>query len=78
MFQNTDRTELIIEDEDVSLRLLNSIYSQDLQAMKSLEILKLERCKIDRFEPKDLMETLKHISLQGNKIKDIDLIQFGS
>jgi Leucine-rich repeat (LRR) protein len=44
--------------------------------MKDIKILKIERCKIDHFEPKELMEDLKHISLQGNKIRDLKGIKF--
>lgn len=77
MFQNNEKIELIIEDEEITPKVRDIIYTQDLQAMKSLEILKFERCKIDLFEPKELMEHLKHISLQGNKIRDLDRIQFG-
>lgn len=40
-------------------------------------MLKLERCKLDYFEPTELTEKLKVISLQQNKIRDLNAIVFG-
>jgi Leucine-rich repeat (LRR) protein len=47
----------------------------DINGMGALKVLKLERCCLDVFGPRHpLPETLKVLSLEGNRIDRLDLI----
>ena len=75
-FVNPERPKLELKDVDLS-PWIQGIYKTDLSSLRSLKILKLENCKIDYFEPQELTEQLLHVSLQNNKIRDLDSIVFG-
>lgn len=74
-FQDSNLKELVIVGEDLR-PFIAQIYNQDLGCLKDLRVLKIERCQIDFFQPQNLCEKLKLISLEGNKIANLD-VKFG-
>jgi len=57
--------------------LLDTIYKNDLNELRQLVTLRLERCKISHFSPFELHSKLKHLSLRQNEIKNLNEIVFG-
>jgi hypothetical protein len=47
-FENALVEELVIQDEDLRL-LIGNIYRSDLECLRNLKVLKLERCQIESF-----------------------------
>ena len=76
LFVDREREELTIINQDIGAQL-QRIYKTDLNELLKLNTLKLEKCKIDYFEPYQLNPSLKHISLQQNRIKELDSIVLG-
>ena len=69
-----DKNKVQIKGIDLS-DIHDEVFSK-LQVMPKLQLLKLENCRIDVFEPTFLSERLKHISLQRNNISNLDQIIF--
>ena len=53
---------------------ISQIYNQDLGSLLHMRLLRIERCQIDFFQPKNLSEKIKIISLEGNNIAALDVI----
>lgn len=70
MLSKNDIKDLTIRDQELGAYL--SLITKDLGKFSKLKILRLERCKIQSFQPAAIPENLKHISLQGNRMKNID------
>lgn len=70
--ENKSKLQLIdIDISDIHEEVFSSIAN-----MQKLQLLKLENCNIDIFEPKYLTQKVKHISLQRNNIKNLSNIIF--
>eukprot|EP00347_Sterkiella_histriomuscorum_P017777 403348034 len=74
-FENEDLEVLHIHDEDLRPFIIN-IFRSDLGCLKKLKTLKLERCQLDIFAPKELSDKLVNVSLEGNKLDKLEA-QFG-
>ena len=62
---------------DVDLRgYIDDICNSDLPSMREVKVIKVERCKIERFVPRYLGDKVKEISLEGNKLTDLE-VEFG-
>ena len=77
LINKNDLKDLTIRDKDLGTTLQmirNALMGKDATLLRNLKILRLERCKITSFEPGagELPRELKHISLQGNRLKNID------
>jgi hypothetical protein len=62
---------------DVDLRgYIEDIFNSDLPSMREVKVIKVERCKIERFVPRMLGDKVKEISLEGNKLTGLE-VEFG-
>ena len=74
--ENKDhKSEVILRNRDLR-PYAPELFGQELEQFLKLKVLKLEHCELEYFTPKKSIPGLKELSLEGNRISELNTIIF--